>query len=107
MSVPSFTTALSASQSKEKFTPAVQAAAAPINADALSQAVEAVLAGGDDASVSDNEQGAALKTGFEFATELVKMLNREPGNEEKLKVCLHLYILVLGCGLGVIWGGGV
>ncbi|KAL2834437.1 acyl CoA binding protein-domain-containing protein [Aspergillus cavernicola] len=86
MSVPSFTTALTASQSKEKFTPTVQSSAAKVNADALVAALEAILSGGDDATVSDAGEAAALKAGFEFATELVKMLLREPGNEEKLKL---------------------
>ncbi|KAL3447530.1 acyl-CoA-binding protein [Aspergillus insuetus] len=86
MSTDSFFTALAASQSKEKFTPAVQSAAAKVNADALKAAVDAVLAGGDDASVSDADQTAALKAGFEYATELVKMLVNEPGTDDKLKL---------------------
>ncbi|KAL4807086.1 acyl CoA binding protein-domain-containing protein [Aspergillus unguis] len=86
MSVPAFTSGLTAAQNKEKFTPAVQTAAGKVDAAALGQAIEAVLAGGDDASVSDGEQSAALKAGFEFATELVKMLNKEPGNDDKLKL---------------------
>ncbi|KKK26446.1 hypothetical protein ARAM_000248, partial [Aspergillus rambellii] len=57
-----------------------------IDVDALKAAVEAVLAGGDDATVADASQAAALKAGFVFATELVKMLNSEPGNDDKLKL---------------------
>ncbi|RAK99164.1 acyl-CoA binding protein [Aspergillus ibericus CBS 121593] len=83
MSVPKFTESLSAAQSGAKFTPAVQTAASKIDASALSAAIEIVLAGGDDASV-EGEQAVALKSGFEFATELVKMLGSEPGSEEKL-----------------------
>ncbi|KAL5336235.1 acyl CoA binding protein-domain-containing protein [Aspergillus crustosus] len=84
--VPSFTSALASAQSKEKFTPVVQTSASKVTASALTPALDAVLAGDDDASVSDSEQTAALKAGFEFATELVKQLNKEPGNEEKLKL---------------------
>ncbi|KAL4964147.1 acyl CoA binding protein-domain-containing protein [Aspergillus stella-maris] len=84
--VPSFTSALAAAQGKEKFSPAVQTAAGKVNADALKAALDAVLAGGDDASVADADQSAALKAGFEFATELVKMLKSEPGNDDKLKL---------------------
>ncbi|KAL2831896.1 acyl-CoA-binding protein [Aspergillus pseudoustus] len=86
MSTDSFFTALAASQSKEKFTPTVHSAAAKVNADALKTAVDAVLAGGDDATVSDADQSAALKAGFEYATELVKMLVKEPGTDDKLKL---------------------
>ncbi|KAL4943319.1 hypothetical protein BDV06DRAFT_141042 [Aspergillus oleicola] len=86
MSVTAFTSALNAAQGKEKFSAAVQTAAGKVNADALKAALESVLAGGDDASVADADQSAALKAGFEFATELVKMLKSEPGNEDKLKL---------------------
>ncbi|KAL4917279.1 acyl CoA binding protein-domain-containing protein [Aspergillus aurantiobrunneus] len=86
MAVEAFTTALSTAQSKEKFSAEVQSAAGKVNGDALKPAVEAVLAGGDDASVSDADQSTALKNGFEFASELVKMLLKEPGNDEKLKL---------------------
>ncbi|KAL3474914.1 acyl-CoA-binding protein [Aspergillus californicus] len=86
MSVPQFTSALTASQSKEKFTPSVQTSAAKVNAAALSTAIETILSAGDDASVSDAGQTAALKAGFEFATELVKMLLKEPGTDEKLQL---------------------
>ncbi|KAI9368254.1 acyl CoA binding protein-domain-containing protein [Aspergillus egyptiacus] len=85
MSVPSFTSALTAAQNKEKFSEKVQSLAGSVNADAFAAAVEAVLAGGDDATVS-GDQAAALKAGFEFATELVKELSRDPGNEDKLKL---------------------
>ncbi|PYI08169.1 acyl-CoA binding protein [Aspergillus sclerotiicarbonarius CBS 121057] len=83
MSVPQFTEALSTAQSGAKFTPAVQTAAGKIDASALSAAIEIVLAGGDNVTV-EGEQAAALKSGFEFATELVKMLGSEPSGEEKL-----------------------
>ncbi|PYH45157.1 acyl-CoA binding protein [Aspergillus saccharolyticus JOP 1030-1] len=83
MSTTAFTTALSAAQSKAKYAPAVQTAAEKVNADALSTAVEAVLAGGDNASV-EGEQADALKSGFEFATLLVKELASEPGQTEML-----------------------
>ncbi|OJJ58518.1 hypothetical protein ASPSYDRAFT_151268 [Aspergillus sydowii CBS 593.65] len=86
MAVESFNSALAAAQSKEKFSAAVQTAAGKVNADALKAAVDAVLAGGDDASVSDADQSAALKSGFEFATELVKALQKEPGTDDKLKL---------------------
>jgi hypothetical protein len=95
MAVESFNSALAAAQSKEKFSAAVQTAAGKVNADALKAAVDAVLAGGDDASVSDADQSAALKSGFEFATELVKALQKEPGTDDKLKVrlgCLEYLI---------------
>ncbi|PWY84679.1 acyl-CoA binding protein [Aspergillus sclerotioniger CBS 115572] len=83
MSVPKFTEALSTAQSGAKFTAEVQTAANKIDTSALSAAIEIVLAGDDNASV-EGEQAAALKNGFEFATELVKMLVSEPGTEEKL-----------------------
>ncbi|OJJ01119.1 hypothetical protein ASPVEDRAFT_617153 [Aspergillus versicolor CBS 583.65] len=86
MAVESFNSALAAAQSKEKFSAAVQTAAGKVNADALKAAVDAVLAGGDDASVSDADQSGALKSGFEFATELVKALQKEPGTDDKLKL---------------------
>ncbi|RAL16449.1 acyl-CoA binding protein [Aspergillus homomorphus CBS 101889] len=85
MSTPQFTTALSSAQSKAKFTPEVQAAAEKVNADALTSAVEAVLAGDDAASVS-GEQADALTQGFEFATLLVKQLSSEPGSTEMLNL---------------------
>jgi hypothetical protein len=86
MSVPTFTAALTASQNKEKYSAKVQELAAAINADALSSAIEAILSGGDDATVSDAEQSKALAAGFEYATELVKELKSSPGNDDKLKV---------------------
>ncbi|KAL2815699.1 acyl-CoA-binding protein [Aspergillus granulosus] len=86
MSTDSFFTALAASQNKEKFSPAVQSAAVKVNADALKAAVDAILAGGDDATVSDADQSAALQAGFEYATELVKMLVKDPGTDDKLKL---------------------
>lgn len=91
MAVESFNSALAAAQSKEKFSAAVQTAAGKVNADALKAAVDAVLAGGDDASVSDADQSGALKSGFEFATELVKALQKEPGTDDKLKVRLGVW----------------
>ncbi|RDW90789.1 uncharacterized protein DSM5745_02564 [Aspergillus mulundensis] len=86
MSVPAFTAALTASQNKEKFSAKVQQLAGAIDASALSAAIEAILAGGDDASVSDAEQSKALTAGFEYATELVKELKSSPGNDDKLKL---------------------
>ncbi|BCS18096.1 uncharacterized protein APUU_10924A [Aspergillus puulaauensis] len=86
MAVESFNSALAAAQSKEKFSAAVQTAAGKVNADALKAAVDVVLAGGDDASVADADQSGALKSGFEFATELVKALQKEPGTDDKLKL---------------------
>ncbi|KAL4996978.1 acyl CoA binding protein-domain-containing protein [Aspergillus recurvatus] len=86
MSVPAFTSALTASQNKEKYSTKVQELAAAINADALSSAIEAVLSGGDSATVSDPEQSKALTAGFEYATELVKELKSSPGNDDKLKL---------------------
>ncbi|KAL4751706.1 hypothetical protein BDW72DRAFT_202922 [Aspergillus terricola var. indicus] len=86
MSVPAFTSALTASQNKEKYSAKVQELAAAINADALSSAIEAILSGGDDATVSDAEQSKALAAGFEYATELVKELKSSPGNDDKLKL---------------------
>ncbi|KAL4880433.1 acyl CoA binding protein-domain-containing protein [Aspergillus karnatakaensis] len=60
--------------------------AGKVPAEAFKSAYDAVAAAGDDAAVSDAEQSAALKAAFEFATELVKKLNKDPGNEEKLKL---------------------
>lgn len=92
-SLTDFFTAFDAAASKEKFTPALQSAAASIDKAALQAALDAVLAGGDDATAAGND--AVLKAGFEFATELVKMLEKEPGPEEKLGVCpfsLHTHL---------------
>ncbi|KAE8353960.1 acyl-CoA binding protein [Aspergillus coremiiformis] len=83
MSLNAFFDALTFAQSGSKFTSEVQSAASGINVDVLKAAVEAVLAGSDDAKV-DGEQAAALKAGFEFATKLVKMLEKEPGQTEML-----------------------
>ena len=83
MSLDSFFTALSSAQSGAQFTSEVQSAAAGINADLLKVAVEIVLAGDDSASV-EGEQATALKAGFEFATKVVKMLEKEPGQQEML-----------------------
>ncbi|KAL4897890.1 acyl CoA binding protein-domain-containing protein [Aspergillus ambiguus] len=78
-----FYTALSASQNKAQYTPEVQKAAQGINDDLLKTAVQIVLAGDDSASV-EGDQAAALKAGFEYAIQLVKMLEQEPNNDEKL-----------------------
>ncbi|PYH74579.1 ACBP-domain-containing protein [Aspergillus vadensis CBS 113365] len=83
MSVPNFSAALDASIKKEKFTPEVQAAAAKVDSSAFFAAIETVLGGDDTASV-DGELAVALKNAFEFAVAVVKMLNSEPGNEDKL-----------------------
>lgn len=83
-SLTDFFTAFDAAASKEKFTPALQSSAASIDKAALQAALDAVLAAGDDATAAGND--AVLKAGFEFATELVKMLEKEPGPEEKLGV---------------------
>ena len=99
MAVESFNSALAAAQSKEKFSAAVQTAAGKVNTDALKAAVEAVLAGGDDASVSDADQSGALKSGFEFATELVKALQKEPGTDDKLKVRWGVWNILLPLSL--------
>lgn len=87
MSLAPFFTALSAAQSGAQFTPEVQSAAGGINADLLKVAAEVVLAGDDSASV-EGEQATALKAGFEFATKVVKMLEKEPGQTEMLTVRL-------------------
>ncbi|EAU38229.1 predicted protein [Aspergillus terreus NIH2624] len=80
-----FFTALSASQNKAQYTSDVQDAAQGINTDLLKVAVEVVLAGDDSASV-EGDQAAALKAGFEFAAKLVKMLEKEPGQNEMLNL---------------------
>ncbi|EAW13971.1 Acyl CoA binding protein family [Aspergillus clavatus NRRL 1] len=81
-SLTDFFTAFDAAATKQKFPASLQSSAAAIDKAALQAAVEAVLAGGDDATAG--AQDAVLKAGFEFATELVKMLEKEPGPEEKL-----------------------
>lgn len=85
-SLTPLTTAVTAAQSNQ-YTDKIQSAAAGINLDTLKAAVDAVLAGDDNASV-DGDQAAALKSGFEFAVALVMALETEPGMEEKLDVCL-------------------
>lgn len=87
MSVPNFSAALDASIKKEKFTPEVQAAAAKVDSSAFFAAIETVL-GGDDTTSVDGELAVALKNAFEFAVAVVKMLNSEPGNEDKLAVSI-------------------
>ena len=103
MSVPNFSAALDASIKKEKFTPEVQAAAAKVDSSAFFAAIETVL-GGDDTATVEGELAVALKNAFEFAVAVVKMLNSEPGNEDKLAVStspkplppLHLWIDIFG-----------
>ncbi|KAE8135017.1 acyl CoA binding protein-domain-containing protein [Aspergillus pseudotamarii] len=82
MSIDAFLENLSYAQSGAKFAE-LQSAASGINVDLLKAAVEAVLAGGDDAKV-EGPLADALKAGFEFATKLVKMLAKEPGSTEML-----------------------
>ncbi|KAF7122503.1 hypothetical protein CNMCM5793_000528 [Aspergillus hiratsukae] len=81
-SLTDFFTAFDGAASNEKFTHLLHTAAQSIDKAALQAALDTVLAGGDDATAGAND--AALKAGFEFATELVKMLEKEPGPEEKL-----------------------
>ncbi|KAB8227407.1 hypothetical protein ETB97_010536 [Aspergillus alliaceus] len=83
MSINAFTEALTFAQSGAKFTPDVQSAASGINADLLKAAVQAILDGGNDAKV-EGELASTLKAGFEFATKVVKMLQKEPGQTEML-----------------------
>ncbi|RJE17477.1 hypothetical protein PHISCL_10187 [Aspergillus sclerotialis] len=82
-SLTTFTTALSSAQSKAAYTANIQSAASGVDLETLKAAVDAVLAGDDNASVS-GDQAAALKGGFEFAVALVMALETEPGMEEKL-----------------------
>ncbi|KNG83490.1 acyl CoA binding protein family [Aspergillus nomiae NRRL 13137] len=82
MSVDAFFENLSFAQSGAKFAE-IQSAAAGINIDLLKAAVEAVL-GGDDNATVEGPLADALKAGFEFATKLVKMLSKEPGQMEML-----------------------
>ncbi|RHZ46194.1 uncharacterized protein CDV56_104863 [Aspergillus thermomutatus] len=83
-SLTDFFSAFDAAAAKEKFPPALQSAAASIDKAALQAALDAVLAGGDDATAAGND--AALKAGFEFAAQLVKMLEKEPGTTEMLSL---------------------
>ncbi|KAE8359870.1 acyl CoA binding protein-domain-containing protein [Aspergillus caelatus] len=82
MSINAFLENLSYAQSGAKFAE-LQPAASGINVDLLKAAVEAVLAGGDDAKV-EGPLADALKAGFEFAAKLVKELKSKPGQEEML-----------------------
>ena len=86
-SLSTFTTALSSAQSGAAYTPNIQSAASGLDADTLKVALDVVLGGDDNASVS-GDQAAALKAGFEFAVALVMALETDPGMEEKLDVCL-------------------
>lgn len=88
----SFITALEAAQSKSKFTPEVQTAAAGIDAATLKAAVEAALAMGEEEKVSDDAQAAALKAGLDFAGKLVMMLKTAPGPFEKKDLWVYFKI---------------
>lgn len=92
-SLPTFTTALTAAQSGQ-YTAKIQSAASGLSLDTLKAAIDAVLAGDDNASV-EGDLAAALKSGFEFAVELVMALEKDPGME-KLDVCSSLFGLILG-----------
>lgn len=85
MSINAFLENVSYAQSGAKFAQ-LQSDASKINVDLLKAAVEAVLAGGDDAKV-EGTLAEALKAGFEFATKLVKELKSKPSQEEMLTVC--------------------
>lgn len=102
-SLTTFTTALTAAQSGQ-YTAKIQSAASGLSVDTLKAAVDAVLAGDDNASV-EGDLAAALKSGFEFAVELVMALESDPGME-KLEVRLFFFLSFFFCfyfGLACFW----
>lgn len=72
------------------FTPEVQSAASALapSKDALQAAIDAAIAAPESEDSLSSEQADLLKKGFEYATQVVKMLGGEPGNDEKLDVSL-------------------
>ncbi|EYE97562.1 uncharacterized protein EURHEDRAFT_409784 [Aspergillus ruber CBS 135680] len=68
------------------FTPEVQNAAAALapSKETLQAAIDAALAMDETAATLSGEQAELLKKGFEYATQVVKMLEKEPAPEEKL-----------------------
>lgn len=70
------------------FTPEVQNAAAALapSKETLQAAIDAALAMDETAATLSGEQADLLKKGFEYATQVVKMLEKEPAPEEKLDV---------------------
>lgn len=85
MSTPAY---LSTITNVSSFTPEVQnsaSALAPAK-DTLQAAIEAALAMGETETAVSGEQADLFKKGFEYATQVVKMLVSEPQPEEKLDV---------------------
>lgn len=72
------------------FTPEVQSAASALapSKDALQAAIDAAIAAPESDDTLTGEQADLLKKGFEYATQVVKMLDGEPATDEKLDVCL-------------------
>jgi len=70
------------------FDPSVQNAAAALapSKETLQSAIDAALAMDETAATLSGEQADVLKKGFEYATQVVKMLTKEPAPEEKLDV---------------------
>lgn len=70
------------------FTPEVQNAAAALapSKETLQAAIDAALAMDETTATLSGEQAELLKKGFEYATQVVKMLEKEPAPEEKLDV---------------------
>lgn len=84
----STTAYLSTITNTSSFTPEVQNAASALAPakDTLQAAIEAALAMGETETAVSGEQADLLKKGFEYATQVVKMLVSEPQPEEKLDV---------------------
>lgn len=72
------------------FTPEVQSAASALapSKDALQAAIDAAIAAPESDDTLTGDQADLLKKGFEYATQVVKMLDGEPATDEKLDVCL-------------------
>ena len=70
------------------FTPEVQNAAAALapSKETLQAAIDAAQAMDETTATLSGEQAELLKKGFEYATQVVKMLEKEPAPEEKLDV---------------------
>lgn len=70
------------------FDPSVQNAAAALapSKETLQAAIDAALAMDETTATLSGEQAELLKKGFEYATQVVKMLTKEPAPEEKLDV---------------------
>lgn len=93
------------------FTPEVQSAASALapSKDALQAAIDTAIAAPESEDTLTGEQADLLKKGFEYATQVVKMLGGDPNTDEKLDVSpsfLHgsgIYSLSLGTSMLMLY----